>query len=117
MKAAPEFNVEIRRNGATIVVAPKGEIDLATEGALRDALDGVGRCEVLVLDLRGISFMDSAGIGVLVDERLRAEPEGFRLRVISGPDQVQRLLEMTGLARRLEFTEPHEAADGQTAHS
>ena len=117
MKTVPGFNVEVRRDGAAVLVAPTGEVDLATEGALRDALDRVGRCEVLVLDLRGISFMDSAGIAVLVDEHLRAEREGFRLRVISGPEQVQRVLEMTGLARRLDFTEPGEAAEGQATHS
>ena len=50
MKTVPGFNVEVRRKGATVLVAPTGEVDLATEGELRDALDGVGRCEVLVLE-------------------------------------------------------------------
>ena len=113
MRPVPRFSVRVRRDSATTVVTPCGELDLATVGALRSALDEVGRCEVLVLDLREITFMDSSGIGVLVDEHRRAGREGFSLRVVSGPPTVQQLLEVTGLARRLEFTELGGPADGR----
>ena len=109
--------MKVHRDGATAVVTPCGEVDLATVCALRVALDKAGRCAVLVLDLREMSFMDSSGVGVLVDERRRAGREGFCLRVVSGPPVVQRLLEVTGLARRLEFTELGGPADEPTHSS
>ena len=117
MRTVPGFSVKVRRDGATAIVTPCGELDLATVGTLRAALDDAGRCEVLVLDLREVTFMDSSGIGVLVDERRRAGREGFCLRVVSGPPVVQRLLEVTGLARRLEFTELGGPADEPPSRS
>jgi anti-anti-sigma factor len=108
----PGFSVDVRRDGATVVVAPQGEVDLATVAALRAALDGVGACDVLVLDLRGVEFIDSSAIGLIVDEHRRAEQEGSTFRVVSGPNRVQRLLEMTGLARRIEVVEPGGESDG-----
>ena len=69
MTPVPGFSVKVHRYGATAVVTPCGEVDLATVCALRVALDKAGRCAVLVLDLREMSFMDSSGVGVLVDER------------------------------------------------
>jgi len=103
----PGFHVDVRREVATVVVAPHGEIDLATVGVLRAELDGIGPREVLVLDLRGVSFMDSAGIALVVDEHRRAQHEGFEFRVVAGRGhQVRRLFDVTGLSRHLRFTEP-----------
>jgi anti-sigma B factor antagonist len=102
----PGFHVDVRRELDTVVVAAHGEIDLATVGVLRTELDGIGPREVLVLDLRGVSFMDSAGIALLVDQHRRAQNEGFEFRVVAGRGhQVRRFLDMTGLSRHLRFTE------------
>jgi anti-anti-sigma factor len=115
MESVPAFSVDVRRDGANVVVvAPSGEVDLATVGRLRRALQEVRGCEVLVLDLRGVLFMDSVGVGLLLEERKRGQAEGFSLRLVPGSDEVQRLLEMTGLAARLEFVEPEGTADAQT---
>ena len=113
----PGFHVDVRREAGTVVVAPHGEIDLATVAAVRGKLDGVGAHEVLVLDLRGVSFMDSSGVALVVDEHRRAEREGSEFRVVAGPDdQVRRLFDVTGLSRRLRLIESgaERTADGQT---
>lgn len=113
----PGFHVDVRREVATVVVAPHGEIDLATVATLRAELDGVGPSEVLVLDLRGVSFMDSSGVALVVEEHRRAEREGFVFRVVAGPgDQVRRLFDVTGLSRHLRIAESgaERTADGHT---
>lgn len=106
MRAIPGFKVEVRRQGAVVVVAPSGEVDMGTVHSVRDVLHGSGRCDVLVLDLGAVSFMDSSGVGLVVDEHHRAEREGFELRVVAGSEQVRRLFEMTGLSRHLRLTAP-----------
>jgi anti-sigma B factor antagonist len=97
----PEFIVDVCQVGAMAVVAPHGEIDLATVNAVRDALRPQEVSTRVVLDLRRVEFMDSAGLALIVEQMRRAEEDGFEFAVVRGPDQVQRLLRMAGLAERL----------------
>ena len=91
----------------TLVVALEGEIDLsATAEAERRIADAEakepGR---LVIDLRGVTFMDSSGLRVLLTAHRRAEQAGRRFALVRGGDAVDRLLAVTGLAGRLEILE------------
>jgi anti-sigma B factor antagonist len=99
------FSVDVRRDGARLTVAPSGELDLATVGELRSALRRPGDHETLVLDLRDVTFMDSVGVGLVVEEHRRAEREGGDFQLRRGPDNIQRLFEITGLAPRLRWVE------------
>ena len=90
MDLGPEFAVARRRAGDAVVVMPEGEIDLATIDVLQAELDAAaGESERVVLDLRGVTFIDSAGVR-LVLEAMRALPEfavvpgGPRCRGCSG---------------------------------
>jgi anti-sigma B factor antagonist len=97
------FAVETRRTGQTTTLMLSGELDLMSSPQLEEALsglDGGGWTEsmLVVLDLRGIEFMDSTGLHVLVAARQRAEESGRRLALIRGGEQVHRLLDLTGIA-------------------
>lgn len=72
--------------GRTAVLRIHGEIDLLTGGELGAALHAWLRCGAgtVVVDLRGVSFVDCAGVGLLVETRRRAERAGVRLRVVPG---------------------------------
>jgi anti-anti-sigma factor len=110
------FNVEVRRDGGRVVVAPSGELDLATVGQLRSALQRSRDAESLVLDLHDVTFMDSVGVGLVLEEHRRAQDDGGDFRLRRGPEHIQRLLEMTGLAPRLRWDEdgvPETARDGR----
>ncbi len=80
-----------------------GELDLATspqlEVALREAQFGAS---TVVLDLRALSFIDSAGARVIAAAAARARPDGRRLMVVRGAREVERLLTLTGTAGELE---------------
>jgi anti-anti-sigma factor len=93
-----EFSVSRRRVGDAIVVAPAGEIDLATIDDLQAAVDAAaGESEQVVLDLRDVTFIDSAGLRlVLQSSRAIA---GFG--VVRGPLEVQRVFDLVGLDDRL----------------
>lgn len=72
-----------------------GEVDMATAPQLARALE---RCNGMpVVDLRGVPFMDSSGIRVLVDEQQRLARRGRSLRLLAVPGEVTRVLELTGL--------------------
>jgi anti-sigma B factor antagonist len=101
MSSVPGFSVEVRREGGAMVVAPSGELDLATVLQVREALNQRDGEALVVLDLRELSFMDSAGVQLVLEAHQRAEGDGVEFRVRRGPEKIQRLFDMTGLSRHL----------------
>ena len=91
-----ELKLDLKRVGDASVVFAHGEIDLATFAEAEAALDGARGVEVLVLDLRGVEFMDTSGLRLVVHERQRAEVDGYTFVVVRGPAKVQRLFEIAG---------------------
>lgn len=87
-----------------IVVAVRGEIDLATvdvvEQELRRAEESHDR---VVLDLSRTSFMDSTGVYLIIAVNSRLQKRGASLVVAPGPPQIRRLFELTGLADHVEL--------------
>ncbi|MEV0241505.1 STAS domain-containing protein [Streptomyces sp. NPDC050674] len=77
-----------------------GEIDLATAQALRTRLDALtgGSGLDLILDLRPVSFIDCAGLGVLCRVRNRVLARRGRLRLVSDSPSLRRVLRHAGLA-------------------
>jgi anti-sigma B factor antagonist len=90
----------IARDGA-ITLAVKGDIDMASAEQFRRVLDDAPAGEHLVVDLTGVSYLDSAGVKVLYDH-LDRDPE-----LIIEPDAViLRILAITGLHDRLNIRHP-----------
>ena len=85
------------------LVSASGELDLYSAGCLRariEEADTVGADTVLV-DLSEISFLDSAGLGVLVQETERLEGRGHSLVLVTNDPRTRRVVEVTGLNRVL----------------
>jgi anti-sigma B factor antagonist len=81
------------------VIAVRGEIDVATSPTLRDELYTVidGGSTALVVDLSGLGFIDSSGLGVLVGSLKHMRERDGQL-VIAGLEQpARRVFEITGL--------------------
>ena len=57
----------------------------------------------IVLDLSGVSFMDSTGVRTLLQADSRARRDGRRLLLIAPPEPAARVLRVTLLDRRFEF--------------
>lgn len=108
-----ELQVEVRQVDRGTVVAVEGELDLASGPLLQAHIDQVltDRSGTVLIDLRGLEFMDSTGLSIMVKAHHDAEAAARRLVLVKGPPQVQRLLELTGLADRLEVVDdPADAA-------
>lgn len=101
------FHCEVHRDGETGSVRPVGELDVATvahvEAELR-ALRDAG-CDRVVLDLRGLSFMDSNGIRLAVAWDAAARGDGFAFAIVPGIEPVQRVFRLTGLEGRMPVAE------------
>lgn len=101
-----DFEVLTNRDGATLVVSPRGEIDLATIDLVRAAVAGEQQPgEAVVLDLREVGFMDTSGLRYVLELNDRAKQEGFGLLLVRGPRAVQRVFEVSGLEPRLPFVD------------
>lgn len=87
------------RNGAT-VLSISGELDLESAPTLSRVLEDCDRASVdVVLDLSGLEFIDSTGIGVLVQARLRAGHDDRKLILTNLPRSVDRLFDIPGSRR------------------
>jgi len=63
----------------------------------------------LVLDLRGVTFMDSTGLHAVLLARDECAKRGCRFALVRGSAQVQRLFELSGLTDQLPYAEPTDA--------
>jgi anti-sigma B factor antagonist len=105
---------EVTTADATVRIEAAGEIDSSSAPALRAELDAaldLAPREV-VLDLGGVTFLDSAGLSALAAAHRRATVEGVRLRVLVSGRAVMRPLQITGLWKLL-GAEQVEPGDGR----
>jgi anti-sigma B factor antagonist len=84
------------------VIALAGELDLAGAAALEHEL-GALDAPALVVDLRGLEFMDSSGLRAIVVSAQRAQDAGRRFALIPGAAQVMRVFDITRMRERFEF--------------
>jgi len=84
----------------------KGEVDLASAPLLADALGRVGSdgIDSVVIDLSGLTFIDSTGLRAILAGKERLIESGCEMLFVPGPPQVQRLFTVTGLLDVLSFT-------------
>lgn len=93
----------VERDGAVVVVVD-GELDLCAAPEFEQSLAAAGasNATAIVVDLERVSFMDSAGVHVLLQFSID-DGNRDRLSLTRGSPQVQRLFEVTGVRRYLSF--------------
>ena len=104
------FTVETGSLGQATVVSLSGDLDLSTAKRAEEAIEEAERSSpsVLAVDLRGLSFMDSTGLRVVVSADKRANKANRRLVIIQGPAAVRRVFEITRLDERLDIVDTPE---------
>src|SRR5215210_642131 len=76
---------------------------------VRGALDSVIRTKRSVtLDLRGLEFIDSSGLHLIVEVDAMARRDGFNFTVVKGPERVQRIFRVSGVEEHLVFIDAPE---------
>jgi anti-sigma B factor antagonist len=95
-----------QREGQTRV-ALTGELDIASAPQFEEGLAAVERDTpgVLVLDLRGVGFIDSTGLRAVIAADERARSAGRRFVIVRGTAAVERVFSVTQLDQRLEIVD------------
>lgn len=101
------IEIDVVERDGVVVIALEGEVDLCAAPELEQTLNRVAATDPtsIVVDLDRVSFMDSAGVHVLLQFSL-SRGSGARLALTRGSRQVQRLFEVTGVERYLPFVPP-----------
>lgn len=101
------LELETRRGEGLVQLVLRGELDLSTVQKVEDELAAVesGEDKVLVLDLSGLTFLDSTGLRLMVTADQRAQKDGRRLVIVKGPETVQRVFSITKLDETLEMVD------------
>ncbi|HWI07592.1 MAG TPA: STAS domain-containing protein [Solirubrobacteraceae bacterium] len=100
-----ELTIRSVREGAVHTVALTRELDLLTADEVdrqlvrAEATDA----ESIVLDLSGLTFMDSTGVRLVVNANARSRADAGRLTLRRGQAAVQRVMELSGVATLLPF--------------
>ena len=119
--AAAPFAVEARTSRRTALVALRGELDLLTISKVADVLDDLKPqaegVRHVVLDLRGLTFMDLPGLNMLIRQNEYARTNHHNLAVVRGTDAINRLLKLTGVEDTLVLVDdPEDLAPPPLAH-
>ena len=92
---------DVRARGEEVVLAAYGELDLHVAPELRHRLDVAldEGARVIVLDLSGVTFIDSMALGVLLGAVNRLRRRGGNLRLVVPNPQLRRIFEISLLDR------------------
>jgi anti-sigma B factor antagonist len=95
------FDATTELRGTTTIVHVTGEVDIASAPALAAHVDRAltPRPALLVIDLAGVTMLDSSGLGVLIAVLKGLETDGgsTQLRLVVGEPHVQKVFSITGL--------------------
>ena len=98
------MNIRIEYAGNTLVAKLEGELDQHVATELRTRLDDeISKHNIinLIFDFKGVTFMDSSGIGVIVGRYKKIQARGGTTMVIRVQPQVDRVLEISGIKKIL----------------
>ena len=101
------------------LIALSGELDLSGAPALDDEIARLAASDAVqqvVLDLRGLEFLDSSGLRAVALADRRLAEGGRRLVLVRGAETVHRVFEITRMEERLAFVDSPEALDGAEGH-
>lgn len=107
-----EFQIVERAGTSTPIVAVSGEIDVATAPQLRECLHRViaQGDSTIVLDLLGVTFLDSTALGVLVGALKRCREAGGDLHLVVADPRIVKIFEITGLTNVFTIADSLQAA-------
>ena len=97
------MDIDVTQSSEVTVVAPKGDLDMAAADQVKRTLTGlIGQGQSrLVMDLGGVGYIDSSGMGVLVASMKQARAAGGDVRLCGLQEDVRAIFEMTCLIKAM----------------
>jgi stage II sporulation protein AA (anti-sigma F factor antagonist) len=101
------LSMSSEREGDVHTIRLFGELDLAGADHVQRELEQAETtdAESIVMDLSGLTFMDSTGVRLMVTAAARSRADTNRLRLLRGPAAVQRVFELSAVADLLPFAD------------
>ena len=101
------LEVDTREREGLVHVSLRGELDLSTVEKVEAELRRIEEddAKLLVLDLSGLTFLDSTGLRLMVTADQRARKAGRRVAIVKGPETVHRVFTITQLDDRLQMVD------------
>ena len=98
--AVLNFDLQVETDGKSVVLTVVGDFDIQVAERVADELARVesSEPELVVMDLHGLSFLDSSGMGVIAAAQARATEAGRRFAIVAPRAGVVRAFEISGLA-------------------
>jgi len=112
--------VHVERMGEKALVRVAGDLDLAGHDVLDKILaelPGDGDASGVIVDLRGLDFVDSHGLRVLLDHRLRSQEEGFDLDLIPPRGHPRDVFDRTGIGQVINLLPDPDAPTSEGAQA
>ena len=98
------MNCEIREEGGVSVVTLSGDVDLESSPRVRAALlDCVGTKRPVLVDMAGVSYIDSSGVASLVEAFQSARKGSSRFALVQVSESAMRVLELARLHKVFEI--------------
>lgn len=100
------MKIEMEQHRAVLLVRLTGELDHHHAEQMREQVDReIARhpSRAVLFNLRGLTFMDSSGVGALLGRYRKIDAAGGRVAVCEVPDAISRITEISGLARIIPF--------------
>jgi anti-sigma B factor antagonist len=103
-----QLDVTLESGPDRTVVRASGEVDVMTAPRLSAELDAIlrGQKGDVVVDLSETTFLDSAGLHVLLNAARRLTRRSRRLEVVCGPGPVRHVIELARLGETLNLAGP-----------
>jgi anti-anti-sigma factor len=93
-----DLQVVVERLDSAAVARVSGELDIASAPELTETLRSfAGTCDRVILDVSGLTFIDSTGLNLALDEHRRALADGHQFVVAGAAGGVLRALRLVGL--------------------
>jgi anti-sigma B factor antagonist len=101
------LTVTTTRHADRCVIAPIGDLELSSAERLEVKVRAAEASDVqqIIIDLSGVSFMDSTGLRLLLQADARSRADSNRLRLIRGSRRVQTVFELTNTEDMLPFVD------------
>lgn len=111
----PGFDIRKTENDRILVLRLSGELDLEAADKFRrlaeDALSQ-GRVRNVCLNLSGVSFIDSSGLGAILGRYKRVSQMRGRMTLVGASGPVRNILELSGVLKIIPMCETEEQAFG-----
>jgi stage II sporulation protein AA (anti-sigma F factor antagonist) len=105
--AAQRLAIDVIPTGHAVTLMLHGPVEAGTVGALRACLEHLDTgWSTVILDMRGVTFLDSGGVAVLLNASLELDVAFRRMELCHVDDAVQRVLELSGATDVIPIVRP-----------